>query len=717
MITRCSSPNNNDMASWYFKFSFPILKNKILLYDIFFSNKNSLDSFDPDTGTLSFGDTLQISFKDTLSNINSHNIFSFKDISIEKKIFSELKIKNIPVITCSLSLSNLTIPSVQLPISLPIILQDSITIPGIDYVVFDESSDSILLTIENNSDSLYLRNIVLTIVSNGIQAVAIDTISQLLPNSNVALHSSIADVKIGNNIYITLNAEIENESVINSNSAIIIKIDINEQQIREALLDDYFVDYSFEFNYDLQFTKDNFKIAYLDLSEMNLPLEIINGTCWDFSVSYTIGNIFEIPYCKNNNIESCEDLLLQNIDSTSFLGNDFLSLIIEGVPDPHIYKTQQFIIGMKNARFLPEWDSHLLANYIPVKIKGTINKNNKKVYVDKNSFACLEIKSPQINFVELHGFYLSDHKFVNQPEYFSSPLSGISNISKSIRNKLKLVNNDLLLDIEFPFTDNTSLTKINYEIVLFQPDTYEQISDTLTFGMDSISQGSHFNYTFKVNKLINSFPDSLCYILSYTFPANSDLVFCKDVFNNGPNYSSIDIHSIIKTDLNLKLIWEILDTVQINLEDMFIPLSFDKGIIPFVQDKKLSLHYSLTNQTNVIGYIFGLGTTKNYHHELYELSPEDISPQILSTGKAEHFIPVYGVPGFILPQRDDSVTDSIIYNDITMNDIINSDSLLVRWSLFLLPSKAGAFTDTDYIYLDGQLSLEGIQSLETLIED
>ncbi|MGD9201156.1 MAG: hypothetical protein PVI26_06315, partial [Chitinispirillia bacterium] len=497
-----------------------------------------------------------------------------------------------------------------------------------------------------------------------------------------------------------------------------VKIDINKQKIDKALLDDSFIDYSFAFDYDLHFTKDNFNIHYLDFSEMNLPIEITNGTCWDFEISYSIGNIFKIPYCKNNKIESVRDLITHNIDSTFFLGKDFVSLIIEGVPDPFIHKNQQFILNLRDARFLPEWNDILLVNHIPVNIKGTINKNNKKVYVDKHSFACIQIKSPQIDFVELKGYYLKDKKFVNSPKYFSSPLSGISNICKSIRNKLKLVKNELMLNIEFPLTDSTSLTQIDYEIILYQPNTSEQAGDTLIFSMDSVKNNAIYNYNFEVDKIVNSFPDSLCYILSYTFPGNSELIFCKDVFNNSPNYSSIDIQSEIKTDLKLNLIWEITDTVKINLDDMYIPISFNKNNLPFVRDKKLSIHYSLTNQSNLTGYIFGLGTTEEYYHELHKLSTDEISPDIfLTDNKANCFFPIYGIPGFLLPDRSDSITDSITYNESIMSDILSSDSLLVRWALFLLPSKADALTDTDHIYLDGQLSLEGIQSIETLFED
>jgi hypothetical protein len=710
MFLSCSYPENEDVLSWYAKYSVPLAKNTITTSDIFTGSSGFLNVFDKDS--IKVGDTLNIAYTDTMVNHYSTKIFSQEDITISEPI-GKFQLFNLPPYSFPFVITDSAFPTIPLPFSIPIDLEAYSVINIFDYMIIDKNSSNIYLSLENNSESILFKDIYATILDHDDVILAIDTIHQLFPKKKAVRTFSLAGKKIDRRLKSKLHAVIAKNSVIKTDSIITLTMSVGNQIIEEIVINDVNFEYQFNYDFDMPLNLDTFNIDYFDFSRLYFPVTIFNETPLQFKITPVLGNLISIGYCKRNDIYSIHDLDRIELDSNYFLGNNFTPAAIYGTSIPEYPYETSTLFTLDSCRVIPKWNNKSFFSQIPVSISGKILSRNKKMKINKNMRIGVKIERPQIDFTELQGAYMVDKIFRGNPAVLNLSFLNSTNIIDELRDKFKLIHNNFDLAIKFLIEDETHISTALYNFQLFLPDDPLKEIDTLNWVMNNIKKDSPYSFGFNIDNTINLFPDSLKYKLNYSFPKNERLHFGNKVLQNKPNISSVDFQIETGMNLNLFMVWEVKDTVNIRLPDTKTALNFNQGFKSFLHDMTLSIDYVLFNQTNINGCLFVLGSTTEHREELLNLSYLEINPNILSTEKGRNLIPLLGESGILIPPRSNTVQDLCCLEDIHMNGILNSDSLYIRWGLILFPATADALVDTDYISIDAQFNLEGIQSTQS----
>lgn len=707
----CSLIDPNDPISWHAKYSLPFVKNKITTKNLLFENPELLSVFNDDS--LAIGDTLTVSLSDSMIEKYSTILFYLDDLSLAENLGS-FKVGTLPPVSFQFTISDSGFPPVPLPYDFPITRENATHISQFEYVRFDRISEDIIVEYENLSKSITLKNISTTLQQSGTVALTIDTIPQLLPQQIKRLNISLAGKTIESNLVSIIAAELGQGSLITSGNLLRICLYIKNQYIEEAVIDESVVNYQFQSSFDVPLNQDTFNCDYFDIEDMHIPLTFINETPLAVEITPVLGNALDQEYAVQENIFSYDDLSNTTIDSTYFLGNTIPTLLIEGSSNPLIPKISHLTLTLGNARILPEWHTLYQHSKIPIQIEGRIFAQGKKVRIHKDMSLGLKLKNPQIFFTELRGSYGKDKLVYGTPALMVSPFTGASDILKELRDKFKLIRSEFRFTCDFLIEDDTYISQLNYDCLFFPITGVNPNIDTIHWEMKDIKKGSPKIFQMNPDKIVNSFPDSLVYLVNNTFPKNKSMFFGKKVLTNLPNQSSIDIKVKTTMELILYMAWEVSDTINIDLKDTRSPLLFNPGLLDILQDMSLSLEYSLFNQTNINARIFAYGATTKHSKQLYDLDFSELGPALLNTPTGEHIIPVLGDSGIFLPPRNYTNVNTITLSQDHMNDILDTDSLFIRWGLTLFPIPADALTDTDYVSLDAIFHLEGTQSTDIL---
>ncbi len=707
MLLHCSIPDENSSLSWYAKYSIPVIKKKFTTREIMFTNDSIVSTFKEDS--LLVGDTFHISFVDTF--IDTHyTLLYFQENTSFTTTLDELQTRQIPPVTCTLAVPDSGYPTTPLPVSLPVTLDTNTFIDYFEYIKIHPSSDSIKLFIRNTSAGAILKDISLTIFCNGIMLISLDTIPLLAPRDSIIRKISLAGKTIRNNLHYTVHAEISKGSIVDDNTGLQVTFDCNMQKIVKAVINDIYCDYTFGGTCMVPITFDTFDLAYVDILKSSIPIKILNSFPFDIEILPEIHSVFTIDYCKKENINSYADLEVTSIDSSQYLGNTISPLVIKGTDDIQNPVESRLNMSLSNGRFFPQWDPDYCISYISVHVNCHIKPRCKTIIIENTMPISLSITKPEICFTEIAGAYRTNKFYPGNLTTFPVPLPNASVIFNFLRNRFKLTRTNVDFSLQFLITDNTNIAAMDYKCIFPHLNDTTCYGDTLDLKVQSIKKDTSYSFSAPLDSLVNTFPDSLGYVLNTTFPKNKEMIFGKDALINKPNYSYIQVFTKYGLQVNFYLVWQISDTIHIDLQDLHTPLDFNQTVIQTLQNMSLNVQCMLFNQTNLFGRLFGLAATEQHSRQLMDLMPEEISPEILSTEKASFFIPVLGDSGLILPRRNTSIMNNISLSDVKMNELVNSDSLIVRWGLLLPPTNADALTDTDYVFIDASFALEGIQS-------
>ncbi|MBN1981026.1 MAG: hypothetical protein JW795_05820, partial [Chitinivibrionales bacterium] len=314
----CSSPSSSSAAiSWHAKYCMPLLNMKMNVHDILTGNQKPSQNLDLDS--LHCGDTLQLLYTDTLKTAMKSTIYTVHDTNYQYRL-GTLTLRNLPPATVTLKMIDTFISSIPLPKPLSVNLNGETTIPHLEYIQIDESSDSISISIENLSDAVTFDYLIIASLSRADTIVALRIDTPLRPHERIDQKFSGAGKTIFNTINNSISVQVAQGSIIDRSTALKLSLHLNNQTLNEACLSDIYLKYSFSTIIPLALKKDSCIIHYCDVTSLNIPITINNGTPIDFTLNYGIENVFNADYCRSNTIDSIGSLKNMVVDSSWYLG-------------------------------------------------------------------------------------------------------------------------------------------------------------------------------------------------------------------------------------------------------------------------------------------------------------------------------------------------------------------------------------------------------------
>lgn len=710
----CVKPTSNDSISWKVKYSVPLLKEKITISEFL---KGQILGLKIQDDTSQIGDTLRIVKSDSFVNVYNFPVVSVN--SYEDSVFPvKLLLQKLPPLEWKFPTPQ--IPNVPLKLFksssyettelIPFEMNLPITLPSIDKILIDTNQLPIPLLLKNISSYLKIVDLAIILESKSKVIANIDSIREILPLSEISNRINLAGAVIEDSLTMHIKGVVEkNKSQIISNfdSLIKISIDMNGLSLKAASLIDSLLLVKYDFNYNYLLSEKNFEAFLVDIDTFALPLEIVNSTPIKFLCKATIQNLWDQNYCKQREIGSVANLSNRINDSAYFMGNRIPPLQINAgtTIDQSITKLN---IKMGPSRFFGAWNEKHGVSYMPIKLEGFIGVDGRKISVDKNMALRYKIGQATTCFSKIEGQYHATKEIPGTWKTF--PVSTISNASlgETLRKKCNLTSTDLKVNIVFPFGDSTTLEHLDNSIIIAYGYNQTFQYDTVNFTLLNVRNNRSSLVKLNLGSIINSFPDSISYIVNSSFPPFTKLSFDYKTFLCLAKTVALDISAKINLDLTLSLAWEIQDSVYIATPISKIDLRKISSQLAFCSDKRLIVDYKIRNSTNLNGKIFTVSMPIEQKNLLAQTKAFDI-PKLAAD--SQKVISLFGTNGVSIPPRNQQLQDSIILSSNSLTSLSSWDSTFLRSAILLIPNKSDALHDTDNIFIDATLSLEGIQTM------
>lgn len=711
MCLHCTTPTGNEKVSWEIKYVAPLFKEKIILRDYLLPDSMGPLHIVDDTSTT--GDTICAVMEKKFINHYYRPV-----VSLEEKIYelnsATFRIGKLPALKFCIPLGKLTdIPYIDNLPSGTFGATDTISLLLLHHVTFDSTSPPISVTIANQSNTLSFYNLIWSIINSNGEPFLLDTISQIMPQQTIVQSIPFAGKQITRIMSGHLQVTIPPNALLDHNDAITLCIDVRGVAIAEAAIIDSALSLDATISQTFPVSDSGFRLAYMDIQALSIPLTMFNNTCLECDVQATINNIWNSDYCKRESLSSDNILSKSTLDSSFYLGNSIVALQMRSPLSPGIQQYQYDSIHLSTGRFLPSWNAKTEQNEVLVKLHPTLRHAGKLITISKDSKISLGIGPASIDIAGISGEYTIENISHGAPQFFPTSLGSFGPISQAIRGRLKMTNTSIMLNIRYAFLDQSCFEKMNLATSFFDVGS-PLTADTFNWQLEHIDRDTTFQIPCELNRFINTFPDTLGYLTDYSFAPFTNLFFDeKSIISNGPSVQ-ISFDATIELKAQFKMIWSIEDTIHFYCASTVGGLGFAKYNSPLVNQKVLSILITVKNETNLPCMIFGVAVPAIRAEYLKNVDSLDLNPELFASNSGMDLIPITGPDGIIIPARNSSYFNKIRFSDKDMQTIISSDSLFIRYAITVQPTGADAMLDTDNISFDSQLILEGIQSTDQL---
>lgn len=706
-VSGCTLEPVSNELSWYSKYSFPIINESFLIGELLKGLVSDTNLFveDPDTGEFSIGDTFVL-------NINTSDIKSYDSEIIDLNMidfeyeFSDISLSDLPL------LKEFVIDSFIKAVgdTGDVFIDGEISMGDFDFVELVGEGEEVSVKIINLLDSLELEGLEILFFSDDDTAFLIKTDSLIGFGDSLELVSSI-----NNSIVLSgdLKYQIKTKALnalkgVLDTGGISISIDLNGLSLKDAKIKDVYIDYSFVQTLDIPVTVDGFSLHYVDMANLHMPLKVRNPFPFKLKSEIELLSGVNLDSADYYNLTTFKDLKNCDIDFQS------LDIEIEANSAGSNFKESFFEVDLKDVRLFSEWNDLLGISYVPVKVKGEITSTGADIEVSDGMIASINIENGKSEITEIKGVYERESYVEGKETDFEMPLDNLDDLLDVIRDNVKLADNNLDVNLEFLMKDSSLLSDVKYWCIMMMYRGADIVADTLSWEMTDIVGGVLNSYNFEVNNMVNSFPDSIKYRIDYLFPEGAVIHLMDSMFCNEGGKSSVDMNVQFNLLLKSSLVWQIDSAMVLDLGIVKAPLEFDKGSVALLSDKVFTTQFEIKNETNFSGQIYGLGVQGMHKSLLDSLTMDSVLNNVESFSANANYLPLLGVDGISLPERGVVVSDSIVFIGNSIEELVESDSMFMRFGVVITPSSLDALLDTDFISLSASIAVEGVHSTDDL---
>lgn len=693
LLSSCSTPTGLDgTTKWEVCYSLPLTNVTVSVNDVF--NQLILDSSisvnDDNDSTL--GDTMTFSFA---SRDSEEYRFKLLDQNLLEK---EIRCDNITISEAPEIVTDLVLREFIDEINTTITAIQTIPSTFFELIKFDSLSEAAEITIYNNSQATIFQNVELSLLNEDSTLILTNSQTPLTPGKSITIQLPVALQNLKDSLTFKFNSTVEGITPDESD-ILSINLDLNGTSIEEAVINSSYIDYDFSFNTSIPIPNDSFLVHYADIKKLSIPIELFNPFPFSLDVTAELPNVVDREYAQIKQWETLNDVTFPIPASVQ-----------KGTQEMSIHQGEnQFTIAGDNVRILPAITSDGLSS-IPIKISGTVKATGSNIHISKWKEIRCKTVDCSAQFSEIKGHYREESHFPGSTKSFNIPLSGINTVTSQLRDKVRLINSVLEMTLDFKFKDYSSIEKMKYWCILEMYCHDEIRTDTFSWVMEEIVTDEKVSVMFDCNTLTNSFPDSITYRVAYSFPEKSTLHFADSLFSVHNDVISLVVP--VEYDLNLTsdFIWEISDSILLDLGTSHFPLSFPETWKKPLEDKTLEFSCNLLNNSNFSGTILSLAVPNKKKELLDSLSKEELFSYFEQNSFPEDFIPILGDDGITVPHRGQCHNSTVHITDHSIHEILTSDTLYLRQVLLIPPTKADALLDSDFLSLDASFALKGIQS-------
>jgi len=688
VLHSCTNVAPNDSVVWDVNYTVPLLKEKVTVSMLGLSEKNIKD----DSARL--GDTLYVKRNEQLYQQCKADIFTMPEMSHEwfggnivirklklESIVSGKKIRNIPFLSKGTSNAKRQF------------WRDTVVFSQVKTIEFGNTSEVLRAVVKNQSTTTSISEISYSVISS-TDTLVFNTIDFLAPQDSVVIETGLNGFSVGNVIYIECSYVPDCVSELN-NHLLSFSTVLDGLHFSKATVNDSLLGFSLKYELDVPFGQAGFNASFVDIHSFSLPFTINNPLPVGIKVRSRINSVWDELYCRENSIETIEDISKNDMDSMYFKGDKIKDIFVERNKNNGFDDMRCHTIQISNSRILPSWDSQDSINSLHLSINAEVVVEGKMVTVENIERAGLQMGTPALSLKAIYGYYTYERRIDNPSEGIPilAQTSSSTDIVKNFRNRLIPDQTNLDLGIKFMLPDDTRFENVDLVCRLFERDSNE-ILDSMLFTMNDISAGKKYSNQVSFNRIIGRLPDSLRYSLTYIIKPYKKIYLDNDVisFYNNSFYADFDARADMT--LTMYLVWGILDTISIEINQNTVAFPLSSKNIALMKSKELGLSVSIHNNSNISGRLRAVQTNCDW-------------------GNAEN-VYLLGDKGVVIPLRGNTMDNFISFCETDVRNLTNPDSLRVKWFIDLFPCEIDALKDTDFIEIIADLSLKGQHSTNSM---
>lgn len=673
------SSSSNEIK-WAVHYSIPVGNTKFNIRDMLGGfNKNALISIkDPDDSKSHTGDTIVINcarsdsnsyFSTIVNSSNLNNSFGADSITIH----------DLPVLKKTVPIKKSTTPYD---------IYDTIITSDFSNLKLSDNSKNPILTVKNSNGTLD-GTPEIKLLDKNAQEILLEKVESSSDGSSFKIKSGT----VPDTIIMVIHVDPSRFSNVDS---LTLDIDLNGCLPTSGTIKSRFVSAPFSFSLSIPMEYKNFRCQYADVSKLSFDAHFTIPRGLMLESQATLPTVVPLADARTYPIESSQQL----IDS-KHSGSKRTITITGG--------SQVFQFNLDSSRIISDG-----ASKIPLTLQGVISTKDSVVYIDSMRTVACKLDSLGIAFSRIHGRYTSDAFSEGSWKKLPLPFEANGSSKDELRNKFRLTNSNLMMEITYPLSDRTLIETMNYECIFALYNDNTVTYDTLRWRTDSISSSTNMKVTFPFEKIINAFPDSVRYRVNYTFPENRLIHLDDNVLENKDGICRVRFPVAYSVNLKTKVLWEFNDSTMIDLGVRKFSLKMPVKWSESIANKSITVNSGITNLTMFSGRVLAIGCARKDIEKLKLLTFDQIKSIIEKNSTPAPFVSLLSNQGITMPTHGVSHSQSYTISQPDMDSILSSDSLCVRFYLKGFPSTKNYLSDTDYIGIDLGIKIDGVQSTDIL---
>jgi hypothetical protein len=687
----CSLPEDVAPAQWKMHVEIPVVDRSVSVRDLVAID--SVSGYKIDWGdSATIGDTVAVTRTDSMAYAFVQPLGT-TGATVFARTLGPCGIRNLPPVELFASLRDdftgdcpLNSPSPSsVTLSMP---ERRCELYGIQSLTFDETSAPLSVTVTNGSDRADLEKIDIALESEGIAAGAVH-IASLPARMSVVVPVQVAGKSLKSPLSLRVGVTLCQGSVVRWNDRLKLSFSLNGMMLSQAVIKDYFLDYSGQLSGDLP-VADSFRLDKIETGRTFLDCEIGNPAALRMEMRCAIGNQGQRGCDEGAGEETIVDTLFR-------------------LPDKTVCSQ---ILPLGAMTLLPSWNPDSSKSYVGCRLNVRSLPDGRMLRFNKNDRLTLTIKPFRFPLISAQGRL---YKRIEQANILpiKAGLAASAGVANSLRNALYFQSARLRFDFIPRLSRGNTIDSLLVNVTM--KDSRGGDSAMLVQKLTGIEPASRHCAVMDFTGVFNRWPDTVLFKTRVILPRGTGISLFNPNSGGSVASSFLAFNPVLTWAVSVPLCWKVVDTLRIDLGKNEIAIENEQlKWIRKLRNTRVKILVDVENQTNLNAEIIALAAAAAHKEELMSFPDSLIGTGGFERNRFGHVFPIFDQGGLRLSPRGGRSHVSVTLDDRGVDAFVSQNSGIIRWFVVAPSKNSGALLSGDYFSLKATGMIEGVGNTDTL---
>ena len=618
---------------------------------------------------------------------------------------------------------------------------------GVQLIVPDASSPPCSVTVRNLSAAT-VYNCTATVLLQHVDSSSVRSFGTIGPFGSATrtfpiVYDSAGGI-YGRGITDTVMVRVQ-DSATSAPATITVEVNLNGLLATEVTVFSHYITFSKSFINPYELT-DTLECHYIDILDGFFIYAIANSTDLWLNVNVSQLHLWRASWCAKPGVskpplEKYQDMagLPRVPDSAdNYMGRNVTTLRVGpygATIDSTLSNTN---VNLSEDRLFPEWIYDSMETK-PFKMKSVApveymispypEISDRTVNIKGTDSLLFTIRAPRFKFKQMLATVRQVYRRSGDMATIEMPFPFSRESKQSLRANftLKQVLNDLyftaiLPDSNFAQPTRAYLDTLGIDYTLYSPDD-PLITAGASTKFVNVINNKCFRTETNITDIMNLWPDSLCIMENIYVPVGTRVMAVNDLRNPlDTDYNKymgrMYISARTNARTNMVFGWEVgPDTVKLELGYGTFKVNDVMKYFNRMENSMASIDMNVFNHTNLYMNLYGLAGSPSNMDSLQNMPSDTVRQLIRDTASAHQrgYISLLGPRGIRIPARNGTASNRVVLSKWQINEMLKDTSCGWRWEAEFLPMAADTLADTDYVFIQSWIHLEGVNNMDSLL--